>query len=118
MVSSKRTGKDFEKRVCSTLTKWEVDAEPIPFSGAGKELKGDVHAIMGKHDLFIECKKTRAKHTITIKREDLEKAAKQALPHQLPILVFGYSMSKLYAIIPLEDLQHILVEKEEQNSYI
>jgi len=108
MTSAKRTGKAFEKRVCETLDKWQVDVEPVPFSGAGKALKGDIHAIMGERNVFIECKKTRAQYAITIHRADLEKAATQARPDQLPVVVFGYRMSKLYAIIALEDLNNML----------
>jgi len=109
MVSAKKTGKDFEKRVAERLECWGADCRVVPFSGAGKYEKGDIQSRICGIDFLIECKKTRGKESWTLERTMLEKIEMQAKnENREPLLVFGFNHSKLYCTLPLEQLLKLL----------
>ena len=97
----KSIGTGFEYRVVYFLQDRGVDAKRIPASGSSQGFKEDV--ISDK--MLIQCKKTRGKKIISIRREDLDLVQMHAEEKALfPILVFSFQSSKIYSIIPLEEL--------------
>jgi len=80
------------------------ELERVPGSGAGQLIKGDV---AGKHDrfpFFIDNKSTRAKASITIKKDDLTKARKQA-GKKIPLQTFRFFRDDtVYVIMDLDDM--------------
>lgn len=108
MVSSKQTGKSFEKRIIGILEREGIECKLVPFSGAGKDEKGDIQTRIGNIDFLVECKKTRGRETWTIMRSMLEKIEEQARNERKePLLVFGFKNSKTYVILPFDNFMEM-----------
>lgn len=105
----KAKGNQFEKLVSERLKRfWPNNRRNL---GSGAQGGGDLTETVGGFigDYSIECKK-REKISIWA---SLAQAEKAAAPTQTPLLVFARNRSRIYAAMPLDDLEGLWMELKE-----
>ena len=91
------------------------ELERVPGSGAGNLIKGDVASKQDRFPFFIDNKSTQAKKSITIKKDDLVKARKQA-GGKIPLQTFRFFRDDtVYVIMDLDDMLELAAAWRDKN---